>query len=269
MTELVEMYSKGVKKRFKNYWPAWPAFTRYQLGDIGTLNGHVFQKVATLTELGLNSIPHTGVDTSQLDISSEKDVSITFKAAGQANPLFTSIGNAEAGMRIDFGQSGAFIVEAPQIVEDELTGLLSLQKAIVHAYTQGKWDRDWLVITRLVRAASATVLISRSSQASLELAASGQLSAVVTALGDVNAGITLRRQSGDTMNMICAVNATPLFQLSRIKTSFFGTPKFSIHSMRPADSSLANLTPGGMGGNSKLRESVFFDVLTDDELVEE
>lgn len=266
MTELADLYVKGVKRRLQNFWPAWPAWSRYQLGDVGVLNGHIFEKVATLTEIGITYTIQEGADTSPLDLSSESDVTLEFKAAGQSNPIFTAVGYAEAGVKVDFGRTGAFVIEAPSIFEDEITGRLNLQERLLRAYTEERWEKEWLVVTRLVRAPSATVLISKSSRASLEFAAAANLAAVITALGDVNAGIRVRRQHGDTMNMLCGENVTPLFQLSRLKTSYFSRPRFSVKTMGPADASLVDLTPARIEDDAALRASIVFDTLTDDEL---
>jgi|ERR1035437_6773551 len=51
MAELVELYSKGIKTKLANYWAAWLPGTRFDIGDIGILNGHLFEKVGTLEEL--------------------------------------------------------------------------------------------------------------------------------------------------------------------------------------------------------------------------
>jgi hypothetical protein len=268
MTEVVDFYSRGIKRKMKNYWAAWPSWTRYNLGDVGVLNGHVFEKEATLAEIGIAYSVQEGADASPLDISSESGVTLEFKLAGQTNSAFTSIVEAEAGVKVEFGQTGAFIIEAPEIFESEVTERLALQKDIIRAYRDGRWEKEWLVITRLVRAPSATVLISRSSDAALEVAATANLSAVVTALGDANAGITVRKQHGDTLNMLCGENVTPLFQLSRLKTSFFAPPKFSIKSMGPIDPSLNDLTPARIDEDAALRDSIVFETMTDDEILE-
>ena len=62
MTELVELYSKGIKRKLANYWAAWLPDTRFAIGDIGTLNGYLFEKVGTLNELKLKYYAETDND---------------------------------------------------------------------------------------------------------------------------------------------------------------------------------------------------------------
>lgn len=269
MSELVELYTKGIKRKLENYWAAWLPGTRFAIGDIGTLNGCLFEKVATLAELNLKHYAGPDTDPSPLEISSESGVAISFKAAGQTSPSFAHIGAADAGLKIDFGGKGAFILQAPEMCESEVGDRLNLRRQIIGAFSKGVWEKDWLVITRLLKATSATVLISKSSNASLELTTKGNLSGVVAALGAADAGIAIKHQQGDTVTMIGGKNVTPLFQLSRLKTRFFSAPKLVTKSLRASDPSLADLTPSRVRGDRAIAESLAFETVTDDELAQD
>jgi hypothetical protein len=266
MTELVELYTKGIKRKLENYWAAWLPGTHFAIGDVGTLNGYVFEKVGTLDELKLRHYAVTDADPSPLDISSASGVAVSFKAAGETNSSFSHIGAADAGMKIEFGAQGAFILQAPEMFASEVGDRLNLRRQIIGAFNKGDWEKDWLVITRLLKAPSATVLISRSSNASLELTAKANLSGAVAALGAADAGITIKHQQGDTVSMIGGRNVTPLFQLSRLKTSFFSAPRLVTRSLRASDPSLAELTPSRVSGDRAIEESLAFETVTDDEL---
>ncbi len=267
MTELVELYTKGIKTKLANYWAAWLPSTRFAIGDIGILNGYLFEKVGTLADLKLKYYAEPENSPSQLDISSESGVAVSFKAAGETNPSFAHIATADAGLKIEFGSQGAFIVQAPETFESEVGDRPNLQRQIIGAFTRGVWDKDWLVITRVVRATSATVLISKSSNASLELTAKANLAGAVAALGAANAGIAVKHQQGDTISMIGGQNVTPFFQLGRLKTSYFSAPKLLTRSLRASDPSLADLTPALANSNRALQQSLVFNVMSDNELV--
>src|ERR1035437_8317377 len=243
MAELVELYSKGIKTKLANYWAAWLPGTRFDIGDIGILNGHLFEKVGTLEELSFKYYAESTSDPSSLDISSESGVAISFKAAGETNPSFAHVGEADVGIKVDFGTRGAFVLQAPETFHTEMGDRLTLQRRIIDAFKRGSWEKDWLVITRLVKATSATVLKSKSSNASLECSGQANLSGAATVLRSANAGIMVKFQQGDTVSMIAGQNVTPLFQLSRLKTSFFHAPKLVTKSFRATDPSMADLTP--------------------------
>ena len=269
MAELVDLYSRGIKRKLRNYWASWLPSTPFKIGDIGTLNGYLFEKVGTLRELKIKYYVELESGPSPLDISSESGVTVAFKAAGETNAAFAHIGVGDAGLKIEFGAEGAFILQAPQTFDSEVGDRLNLQRQIIGAFTKGSWDKDWVVITRLVKAPSATVLISKSSNAALEMTAKADLSGAVAGLGTANAGISVKHKQGDTVGMIGGQNVTPLFQLSRLKTSFFGPPKLTTKSLRASDPSLAELTPALASDDGAVQGSLVFDLLSDGELLEE
>lgn len=269
MTELVELYTKGIKRKLANHWAAWLPSTHFAIGDIGTLNGSVFEKVGTLDELKLKYYAETDSDPSPLDISSESGVAVSFKAAGETNPAFGHIAGGEAGVKVEFGAQGAFVLQAPEIFASEVGDRLNLRSQIISAFNKGVWEKDWLVVTRLLTATSATVLICKSSNASLELTARANLSGAVAALGATNAGIAIKYQQGDALSVIGGKKLTPLFQLSRLKTSFFSQPKVVTKSLRASDPSLAELTPSRVRADRAIADSLAFETLTDAELVRE
>ena len=266
MSEVVELYTKGIKRKLENYWAAWLPGTHYAIGDVGTLNGYVFEKVCTLGELNLKYYADTDEDPSPLAITSEFGVAVSFKAAGESNPSFSHIGSAEAGLKVAFGAIGAFILQAPETFASEMGDRLNVRRQIIATFNNGSWEKDWLVITRLLTATSATVLISKLRNASLELTAKANLSAAMTTLGAADAGITIKHQQGDSITMIGGKNVTPLFQLGRLKTSFFSAPKLVTKSFRASDPSLAELTPSRVRDDHAVEESLVFETLTDDEL---
>jgi hypothetical protein len=165
MSEIAELYTKGIKRKLQNYWAAWLPMTRYAIGDVGTLNGFVFDKVCSLHELKLKVHSEQDNDPSALDITSEAGVTISLKAAGESNPYFSHIGATEAGVKVEFGAVGAFILEAPEIFGSEIGDRLNVRRQIITAFKKGIWDKEWLVVTRLLTATSATVLVSRSTNA--------------------------------------------------------------------------------------------------------
>src|ERR1035437_4990649 len=125
-----------------------------------------FVEVFLFTNAAVRIYAESTSDPSSLDISSESGVAISFKAAGETNPSFAHVGEADVGIKVDFGTRGAFVLQAPETFHTEMGDRLTLQRRIIDAFKRGSWEKDWLVITRLVKATSATVLISKSSNAS-------------------------------------------------------------------------------------------------------
>ena len=130
-------------------------------------------------------------------------------------------------------------------------------------------DKNWLVVTRVLKATTTTVLISESSSSSVELSAKMNLSGMVASLGEAETGLAIKGGKGEVISSVGDPNLTPLFQLGRLKTSFFSPPKLVTKSFRASDPSLLELTPEGALGNRAIEESLSFETVTDDELIEE
>jgi hypothetical protein len=222
MSQIYDLYSGGIKKKLKNYWAAWLPTTRYELGDIGEFNGTLFEKVGSLAELGIPFRVAQDTAPSPLDFVSESGVSVNIKAAGETNTAFASVPQGSAGIKIDFGSQGAFVVECPETFEQAMAQPMALEQAILSAHKEGTWKGEWAVITRIVTAPSATILISNSSSAGLELSAKADLAAGVTDLGKADLGLSIKSQRGDILKSIGAKDVTPFFQVSKLKGSVIG-----------------------------------------------
>lgn len=263
MSNICDIYAKGVKKSLKNYWPAWLPSTRYNLGDIGVLNGYYFEKVGSLGELDIPFQITEDTGASPIELVSESGVSFTLKLAGETNDTFENVPIASAGVKINFGSQGAFVVQCSATYEPEIAAPMALQKEIIKGYESGKWQSDWVVIVRMVTAPAATFLISQSISAGLELSAKADLTAGLPDLAKAELGFALRSQRGEIIKIIGAQEVTPFFQLGRLKRRLFGSPRFTTRSMRGPD----QLT-GGVAPNPKREQidALYLDVLRDDEV---
>lgn len=217
MSQIYDLYSRGIKKKLENYWAAWLPTTQYELGDIGRFNGALFEKVGSLAEVGIPFKVAQDRSPSPIDLVSESGVSVNFKAAGETNTAFASVPQGSAGVKIEFGSQGAFLVECPETYEQAMAEPMALEKAVISADRAGTWKHEWAVITRIVTAPTATILISNSSSAGLELSAKADLAAGVADLGRADLGLSIKSQRGDVMTSIGANDVTPFFQVSRLK----------------------------------------------------
>lgn len=263
MSNICDIYAKGVKKSLKNYWAAWLPSTRYNLGDIGVLNGYYFEKVGSLGELEIPFQITEDTSASPIELVSESGVSFTLKLAGEANDTFENVPKASAGVKINFGSQGAFVVQCPAAHEPEIAAPMALQKEIIKFYKRGKWQGDWVVIVRMVIAPAATFLISQSTSAGLELSAKADLTAGLADLAKTELGFALRSQRGEIIKIIGAQEVTPFFQLGRLKRRLFRSPRFTTRSMRGPDQLIGGVAPKP---KREQIDALYLDLLRDDEV---
>jgi hypothetical protein len=259
MPDVCDIYSKGIKKKLKNYWAAWLPTTKFELGDIGILNGHYFQKVSSLASLEIPFDTTADGSPSPIELVSTSGVSIKVKIAGETNEAFASVPKGSAGLKIDFGSEGAFVVQCPATFEPAISDPLKLQNKIIDLFEKGQWQADWVVIVRLVTAPSATILISNSTAAGLELSSTVEFSAGLADLGSAGLGLSLKSQTGDIFKMLGAQGVTPFFQVATLKRRLFGAPRFTTKSMFGLDHSIKSTI-------TSQAEDLYLDVLRDEEV---
>jgi hypothetical protein len=254
-----ELYVNGVKDKLALYHAAWLPNVKLDLGDIGVLKNDFFEPVRNLNDIGIVFQERPDNSPSTLDIVSDEGVSITFKLAGQTNPQVPNVPAADAGVSVEFGSKGAFLIQASDVFQPSICDVAKLQDDVLNAYAEGKWRLEWAVITRLVRSSNAMILVSRSSSAKIEMSASGQVPAGGFKLADANVKLTVLHQSGDLVRVDRAVNVTPLFQLARIHRRFLSAPQVSLEKAQ-ADI-MGELTPELVRSDATIARSLYLDLV--------
>jgi len=217
MASASKQYLNGIHKKF-SFLATWFPNACIKLGDVGIQEGDQFKQMTTLDNLGVSFRVRGGTSPLDFAYTSESGVAVQTKAAGELSPG-TSLPLAEAGIHIQFSSAGAFLFQAAGCIVDEIDDKDSLGKTVLLLARQGRWDENWAVVDTVVRAASATIVVSNSNAGSLDLTAKGPVS--LANLASLDAGITVSSQSGDVVRFIAAKDLMPMFRLSRIKRSLF------------------------------------------------
>jgi hypothetical protein len=235
---MYETYVKELGGAFK-YLPTWVPTNKLQLGDIidrrtleyrGRLNEH------TGISFTSRSAPAHGI----LEYSSAGSVSVTMKLAGQVL-ADSALGEAEAGIIVRFSRENAIAFEASGCQSEMIADQLGLAKAVLALYKKNDWDRDLMVITEVIRAASVTVLISGGMKGQIELKANGGLDAGAARLSNLGGNLEARHESNVATKIIATRGLTPLYRASGIKRRWFRGPTFT--GLRGDDSEFADFMP--------------------------
>jgi len=219
MTSPAEVYARGVRKKLQYYYAAWLPNEVLRLGDVGVLEkGVFFRHKTSLGLLGINFTVRDDPDPTPFTLQSEKGVQIASKAAGEMSTKAPNIPEGKAGVAVDFSAKGAFVIKAALTYEPTIEDIATLETQIIDLYKKERWNKEWVVIAKLVTAPSATILVSRSSEGKIELAAEGKFAAGSTVqLGEANLKFNVSFVSGDIIDLTDAQNATPFFQLVGLK----------------------------------------------------
>ena len=140
---------------------------------------------------------------------SSSGVRVTFKARGQASDAFESIGKASAGALVEFGRTGAAVVSAPSCIINKIVDIRSLERQLSHVES---WDRNYVIVTEVVMADTATILISNSDSSRIELRAQARGSLQGAGVAELSSGFRAVSSSGIGIEIVAEGGLTPFYR---------------------------------------------------------
>jgi len=228
-----KLYLREIYDAF-SFMGTWLPNANLRLGDVGVLEGEAFKQITTLKDLGIPFKVREGEKKSDFTYTSKSGVRLKTKVAGEV-AVGSTLPLANAGVSIQFEDEGAFLFQAAGCVTDEIGNRLEVGQAILKLLQAEIWKANWAVVSTLVHADSATIVVSNTGSAVLDLTAKAPLA--LANLANLDTGLSVSSQRGDLIRFIAAQGLSPLFKLSRAKHSlvakFLGEP--------------AEITFGGVG----------------------
>lgn len=218
MAKAWEQYAKEMYKKF-GYLATWTPGVQLELGDVGVVKDRLFTRITTLKNLGIPFEVRKDTTKETQKHTSSGSVSITFKGAGKIPAAGSVLTQAEAGFTVDFKSSKSTVYEALGCVAPSIDDQVAVGKRVQELYDEEEWNKDWAVITELVVADSATVLISNSSSSKIELSASGNVTTGTVSLADVSLGLNVAFSKDMQTVLVSQSGLTPLFKARAIKSN--------------------------------------------------
>ncbi len=245
-----DTYIKELHKGF-GYFATWHPGEPIEIGDVGILRGNLFTRLTNVkdTPVGLVAVrpDNTAEDLSYV---SERGVKIAFKAAGKPAWPGSAIADARAGVAVEFERTAGVVFNAVRTTTPSISDQADLGRKIIAAWKAGQWEKDWVVITELVHAASATVIISNTGSSRIELEAAAGIKAAAFNLAEASLGLEVVNQNNIHTQIIGAAEMRPLFKAKGIRSILFSPPRFgsrrvtALDHLAPAEA--ANLDEGSI-----------------------
>jgi hypothetical protein len=205
----------------------WDPGRTMELGYVGKLDGHgSFTVYTTLEDEGIPIKKNPGSSLIDEDYSSEEGIDISAKLAGEAPILGSTLTAAEAGFNIQFTKRDGVVFKTVGQSTEEIINMAEIEKAVLDKYATKNWEKDWFIITKLVRAQSGTIIISNSSKCTLDLKAKTDVGAGQIKLTDASLGLSLSKESGSSMKFIARAGITPLYSLMGVSHPMFFRAQF-------------------------------------------
>lgn len=227
-------YIKELKRQF-GYHATWLPGTKIELGDIGTMVKGTFVKISNLEDKGISFEIEYDTTKTNLDHASKGSVSISSKASGSIPSAGSVLKEGEAGITVNFNREKSILFKAKGTLSHSIKDQIKLGKDIIKLYEAGDWNINLVVVTEVVVADSATILISNSSNAKIELKAKAELNVSSVGITSADLDINPAFSHGLSTEIIASSGITPLFRARKVKAGWFRKPGLKNFTIRKSD----------------------------------
>jgi hypothetical protein len=232
-------YTTEMRKRF-DYSATWVPTSEVRLGDVGVLRNYQYERIRTLKDFGIRFKTRTDSATGILDYASADSVSLAIKAVGDIPTEVSAIADLNARIEVSFSKENAVFFQASDCTTTSLEDQHALGQSLLKLYEAGDWPEDYVVITEVIHAKRAMVLISSGNNALIEFAVNGDIELGDYTLVDANAGIRVARVRNIGTRIVAERGLTPLFKAKGIKKRFLRSPTVDRRGGRKRSSELGD-----------------------------
>ncbi|PRY07273.1 hypothetical protein CLV24_12411 [Pontibacter ummariensis] len=227
-------YLRELRREF-GYLPAWEPTKKIVLGTVGVFKKNAFTKLMELKDLGIGFEIETDHEPGNLEYTSPNGFSITTKAAGAPRIPGSSIPEDKAGVIFDFNRENSIIFKVNEANTPVIKDLNHIQHEVIRLYKEGRWDKDWVLVTEAVYANRCTLLISNHRNGKAELVATSDFNVADIDLASEVFQNNQHAFRGLSVNLVAQQNISPLFKLMQLKSNKRISPALRSMDVAPID----------------------------------
>ncbi len=217
MSSIVKIYTDEVYDNLKPLYAQWEPGKPVQLGDFGILRDRTFIQLGNIQQdLGLTFTKRSDNTKDHKFFASQGSVDLKFNAKGSV-PV-SGLLSANASLEIAFSNKKAVFFSAADCEYVMIEDKVGLGKQIMTQYEKRKWEREWVVVSDLIKAGATTIAVSGGQSASIVLEAGGDVERI--SLADASLGLTVKTASNIAYQVIAEKGLIPLLGLCKIQSSF-------------------------------------------------
>jgi hypothetical protein len=223
MASPMRSYLQQMNKKF-GYHANWEPHRKLKPGMIGKLFKGQFIIFTNLEDENINQIIETQDGKGEIEYSSKGKIEITTKLKGQAKPPESAkLGEADAGVIITFGNTNSVVFKAYGTKNHVIVNLKDIEKDFVAKVNSGDLDNDYVIITEIVEAETASVIVSKSKNAKIEIKANVDTEIQEIDIADASLELSVVGQRDIDTKVIARSQVQVLYKAMRIKTKFLGS----------------------------------------------
>lgn len=225
---IAKLYTDELHDKF-NYLAIWYPSIKLSLGDIGYFNNKkIFVPIGKIDGNAVDLTPVISDDPTDFSHHSKHGFEYDVKLKNKTSPLVSHILEADAGVGMKFKREGAMFFQLDEVTHERIGDQIALARELLRLANADEWDKEWVVVTEVLRAKKFVVLVSETGAGEAELTAKADLSALGLKALTAEGGLSVVHSDGlDTQITTPAdsANMTPLFRAIRVKRKFFVGPK--------------------------------------------
>lgn len=261
MNSAQKQYTNEMRRKF-GYYATWNPGLPLKLGDYGLMKNNIFNRISNIEKLNIKFETREDNNNVDLEHNSNGSVALTTKLSGAIPPIGSVLEILDAGIIVEFLKKKSTLFKANKTKTPSIEDVTKLGDEIIKLYKAGKWNNRWVIITELIVAESATILISNTSSGKIELKANAKIDLPNIDIADATFNFSTLFSRGLVTNIIANEGLTPLFKIMGMKTNILNPQNFEPIS---ASDKLDLITPESVGLINK--NNIFFGELSNEDLI--
>lgn len=225
MKKIVERYLQEVHEELEPYQATWSPATHLALGDCGTVEDGLFTREANVRDFGVDFDEAASPATGRWVHKSSGAVEVTIQASGDAAKI-PQIPAGKAGILLEFSREYAVVFVVPAGRETTIDNVHRLKQQLLQKAVEGplaeRFPQDFAVVTHVVTADVATVLISEERGGTYAASAEADFKAGLESLADASVEFSVASEHKVRTELKAETGATPLFRGFRLKRNGWG-----------------------------------------------
>ena len=156
--QTAERYTNELCARY-NYLATWYPGIKLTLGDIGTFNRQrIFVPISEIAKQGLELSHQYSPAITEFSHQSATDFDYHLKLAGESDPFTPHLPLASAGIGMRFRGEGALFFQLGGVTLERVSDQITLARNLLQLARNREWERQWVVVTEVIRANTAEYL---------------------------------------------------------------------------------------------------------------
>ena len=163
MAQADRIYKLAFRKHFTNHEGNFPLSRDLRLGDYGTMKNGFFVKIGNVENIlkGFKIMYIPDTNPTQEEFQSEGQVTIDNVTKGEI--VVGGVAAVKASLEISFSAKNAIYFASGNVYYNSIDNLPDLGKEILSLYKNKKWEKRYVIVTRILEAEKAVIVISGES----------------------------------------------------------------------------------------------------------